>query len=105
MINKACFGGIEDCFGRNLWYGADKEGVTPQHLQFQPLSVWIMILGLLVRVESLIPAEAECRRRARFAGEPVLPRGQSMPAVISLPMDIIERGAEADWKLLQTESV
>lgn len=28
--------------------------------QSQPLSRWIRILGWVVRVESLIPAEAEC---------------------------------------------
>lgn len=55
-----------------------------------------MILGLVDRVESLIPADAEWRSRARLLAFDVEPSGQSIPAVISLPIEIIDRGAEAD---------
>jgi hypothetical protein len=73
--------------------------------QFQPLSKWIMILGFGERFESLMPADAEWSRRAIFAKEEVFPRGQRSPAVISLPMEIMERGREALAKELEVARV
>jgi len=64
-----------------------------------------MILGFVERFESLIPADAEWRIRARFAGLLVEPRGKSIPAVISFPIDTIDRETPAAWNALQVSRV
>lgn len=73
--------------------------------QFQPLSRWIIILGTGERFESLMPADAECRSLAMLENDEVVPSGQRSPAVISLPIDIMDKGREADAKLLEVASV
>jgi hypothetical protein len=63
--------------------------------------MWIIIFGCGEREEFFIPAEAECRRRAMLAYELVDPRGQRRPAVISLPIEIIDGVSEAAAKALE----
>lgn len=73
--------------------------------QFQPLSRWIMIFGLGLRLESLIPAEAECKRVAMLWYDEVEPSFQSRPAVISLPILMIDGLIPAAAKELETSNV
>jgi len=65
-----------------------------------------MILGAGERLLSRTPDDAEWRRRARLTKEFALePRGQSIPAVISLPMEMILGWIFAASKLLETARV
>lgn len=64
-----------------------------------------MICGVGEREEALIPADAEWRIRAILEYEEVVPNGQSSPAVISFPIEIIESGILLDAKLLETSRV
>lgn len=64
---------------------------------YHPLSRWIMILGLGFSLESLIPADAECSKRAMLYHEEVPPVGQSRPLVISLPMEIMVGCTPLSW--------
>ena len=65
-------------------------------LQSQPLSRWIMIFGLGLRLLSLMPHAAECSRAAMLYQEEVPPRGQRRPVRISLPIEIMDGDRPAD---------
>jgi hypothetical protein len=64
-----------------------------------------MIFGFGLSDESLMPADAECSKRATLENDEVDPSGKRSPLVISFPIDMIERGTELLAKVLETASV
>lgn len=74
-------------------------------MAFDVLRYWVVGRMKILTEESLIPADAECKRRARFEMEDVEPVGKSIPAVISLPIEIMEGERPAEAKEFEVERV